>query len=332
MEPTLAEYYRGRRVAITGGLGFIGSNLAHRLVHLGARVLIIDSLLPRYGGNLFNIREIADRVTLNISDVRDEYSMNYLVRDRDLIFNLAGQVSHLDSMEDPRTDLEINTRSQISILQACRANNPGVKIVFAGTRQVYGKPQFLPVTEAHPLQPVDANGINKLAGEWYHLLYHRVHGIRTVILRLTNTYGPRQLLKHDLQGFMGWFLRQALTDGEIQLFGTGEQRRDLNYVDDVVEAFLRAGLEPACEGGVFNLGHPAPVSLKTIAETMTALAGTGRCRVTPFPEDRKRIDIGDYYSSFAKFTAATGWEPRVDLQTGLTRTLEYYRAHLAQYR
>ena len=242
------DFYRGRRVMITGGLGFIGSNIARRLVEFGADVLLMDSLIPDSGANFFNIDGIADKVRVNIADVRQESTMNHLVRDREVIFNLAGQVSHIDSMRDPHTDLEINCRSQLSILEACRKFNPGVKVVFAGTRQVYGKPDSLPVTESHLVRPVDVNGINKAAGENYHLLYNNVFNVRACSLRLTNVYGPRQLISHNRQGFIGWFIRLALEGREIQIFGDGSQMRDLVYVDDAADAFLRAGASDDCNG------------------------------------------------------------------------------------
>ena len=235
---TLADFYRGRRVMITGGLGFIGSNLAHALAGLDADVLLVDSLIPDYGGNLFNLAGIEQKVRVNVADVRQASTMNYLVRDREIIFNLAGQVSHIDSMRDPHTDLEINCRSQLTILEACRNHNPRAKVIYASTRQIYGKPEFLPVTEQHLVRPTDVNGINKAAGEYYHLVYNNVFGIRATGLRLTNVYGPRQLLKHNRQGFIAWFIRLALQDQEIQVFGDGSQIRDFVYVDDAADAGL----------------------------------------------------------------------------------------------
>lgn len=236
-----SEFYRNKRALITGGLGFIGSNLALRLVELGADVTLIDSMLPAYGATLANIEPIRDRVHVNFSDVRDPHSMRHLIRERDLIFSLAGQVSHSESMRDPMTDLEINCRSQLTLLECCRHGNPGAKIVFASTRQLYGRPQYLPVDEDHPVVPVDVNGINKLAAEKYYSLYHDVHGLPTVSLRLTNTYGPRMELANDSKGFVGVFIRKALLGETIRIYGTGQQRRDFNYVSDVVDALLVAG-------------------------------------------------------------------------------------------
>jgi UDP-glucose 4-epimerase len=326
-----ADQYRGRRVMITGGAGFIGSNLARRLVGLGAEILIVDSLIPDYGGNLFNIRDVADRVRLNIADVRMQSTMEALVRDRDIIFNLAGQVSHIDSMRDPYTDLEINCRAQLSILEACRKYNRGVRIVFAGTRQVYGRPDYLPVDEKHLVRPADINGINKAAGEYYHLLYNNVFDVRACSLRLTNVYGPRQLIKHNRQGFIGWFIRLALEGAEIQIFGDGSQMRDFVYVDDAADAFLRAGAGSTCDGNVFNVGGDEPISHYDLVQLLVRLAGSGSVRFVEWPADKKRIDIGSFYSDSTKFRTATGWTPRVNLAEGLSRTLEFYREHLDRY-
>jgi UDP-glucose 4-epimerase len=325
------EFYRGRRVLITGGLGFIGSNLARQLVDLGADVLLVDAMIPDYGGNLFNISGIEDRIRVNIADVRDETSMNVLVRDREIIFNLAGQVSHIDSMTDPYTDLDINCRAQLSMLEACRKHNPGVKVIFAGTRQVYGKPERLPVDERHLVKPVDVNGVNKAAGEYYHLLYNNVFDVRACSLRLTNVYGPRQLIRHNRQGFIGWFIRLALEDGEIQVFGDGSQQRDFVFVEDAADAFLRAGACSACDGEVFNVGGREPMQHRDLVELLVELAGSGRVRFVPWPADKKRIDIGSFYSDSTKFERATGWEPRVGLREGLAKTLAFYRAHLTRY-
>jgi UDP-glucose 4-epimerase len=325
------EFYRDRPVLITGGLGFIGSNLAQQLVTLGARVLIVDSLIPAYGGNLFNIHGIEHRVRVNIADIRQQTTMNYLVQGHDVIFNLAGQVSHIDSMEDPYTDLEINCRSQLTLLEACRRNNPAVKVVFAGTRQIYGRPESLPVTESHLVRPTDVNGINKAAGEYYHLVYNNVFGVRATSLRLTNVYGPRQLLKHSRQGFIGWFIRLVLEDREVQIFGDGTQLRDFVYVDDAVDAFLRAGASDASNGDVFNVGGLEPIRHRELVELMIRTAGSGRFRCTPWPPDKKAIDIGDFYADSSRIGATLGWKPTTLLADGLKRTFDFYRAHFDHY-
>ena len=324
------DFYRGRKVLVTGALGFIGSNLSRALADLGAEVLAVDSLLPDYGGNLFNLAGYEDKIRINIADVRG-HGMEYLVRDQDILFNLAGQVSHIDSMVDPFTDLEINCRSQLWILEAVRQNNPEAKIVYAGTRQVYGKPQRLPVDESHPLNPTDVNGINKISGELYHLVYHSVYGIRASSLRLTNTYGPRQLIRHSRQGFIAWFIRKAVLGEEIQIYGDGSQKRDFDYVDDVVDAFLRAGASDQAPGQGFNLGGETAISLLDLAKMLIDIAGAGSYTLVPFPEDRKRIDIGDFEADASKIRAALGWQPRVGLREGLQRTVDYYRQHKERY-
>jgi UDP-glucose 4-epimerase len=325
------EFYRGRRVLITGGLGFIGSNLARRLVDLGADVLLVDSLIPDYGGNLFNIAGLESRLRVNIADVRQSTTMNYLVHDREVIFNLAGQVSHIDSMRDPHTDLEINCRSQLTILEACRQRNPKTKVVFAGTRQIYGRPDRLPVDETHLVRPTDINGINKAAGEYYHMVYNNVFGVRACSLRLTNVYGPRQLIRHNRQGFIGWFIRLALEGREIEIYGDGSQMRDFVYADDVSDAFLRAGASDATNGDAFNVGGTEPIAHRDLVQILLEEAGKGSVKYVPWPDEKRRIDIGSFYSDSTKFQKTTGWTPTVDLREGLRRTMAYYREHLARY-
>lgn len=326
-----SNLFEGARVLITGGLGFIGSNLAIRLVREGAHVTCVDSMIPEYGGNLWNVQPVRDQIHINIADVRDDHAMKYLVQNREYLFNLAGQTSHLDSMTQPIADLEINARAQLSILESCRRYNPGIKVVFASTRQIYGKPAYLPVDEQHPLQPVDVNGINKLAGEMYHRLYHQVHGIRTSVLRLTNTYGPRMRVVDARQTFLGIWIRQLLEGSPISIYGDGLQIRDFNYVDDVVEALLLAGASPEADGNIFNLGDDHPVNLKDTAELLLTLCRHGRYQLTPFPADRKQIDIGDYYGDYRKIHTTLKWQPATSLQEGLTRTVEYYAKHYHQY-
>ncbi|MEY4710676.1 MAG: hypothetical protein RIS88_126 [Pseudomonadota bacterium] len=320
----------GKRVLVTGGAGFIGSHLARRLVGLGAEVTLVDSLIPEYGGNPHNLHDIAERVRLNISDVRDPHSMKYLVQGIDLVFNLAGQTSHMDSMHDPFTDLDINSRAQLSILEALRHNNPTARVVFASTRQLYGRPEYLPVDENHPQRPVDVNGIHKIAGESYHLLYHAVYGIPTCALRLTNTYGSGMRIKDARQTFVGIWIRRLLEGQPFEVWG-GEQLRDFNYVDDVVDAFLAAALTPAAWGRVFNLGSAEVVSLTQLARQLVEVNGGGDFQVREFPAERKKIDIGDYYSDFALIRQELGWEPRVVLREGLRRTLDYFRIHGEHY-
>jgi len=324
------EAFAGRKVLITGGLGFIGSNLARRLVDLGAEVVLVDSLIPEYGGNLFNIAGIKARVQVNISDVRDKHGMRHLVQGQDYLFNLAGQTSHMDSMQDPDTDLDINCRAQLSILEACRHHNPRIKVVFASTRQMYGKAEYLPVDEKHLLRPVDVNGINKMAGEWYHILYNNVYELRACALRLTNTIGPRMRIKDARQTFLGVWVRLLLEGKPFEVWG-GEQLRDFTYLDDAVDAFLLAAASEDANGQVFNLGCEQVIGLKDLADLLVEVNGGGRYELHPFPPARKRIDIGDYYADYSRIRSVLQWEPKVSLREGLSRTMAFYRDNLAHY-
>jgi UDP-glucose 4-epimerase len=323
--------YAGKRVLITGGLGFIGSNLARRLVDLGAAVTVIDSLIPEYGGNLHNVHDIAGRISIDNGDIRDADAIERLVPEKDYLFHLAAQTSHAGSMIDPGTDLEINTSATLALLEACRHHNRDVSVVFASTRQLYGRPEYLPVDEKHRIQPVDANGISKRAGEMYHRLYDEVYGIRSSVLRLTNTYGPGMRVRDARQAFLGVWVRNVLQGRTIQVFGDGKQTRDFNYVDDVVDALLLAASSDAARGAVFNLGSADVVGLSVLAETLVALHGSGRHEIVPFPEERKAIDIGDYYSDYTKIESVLGWKPAVGLEDGLKKTLAYYSAHGSRY-
>ena len=332
MKPRLsfAKAFRGQRVLITGGLGFIGSNLARALVELGAKVTILDSLIPEYGGNRRNLHGLGRKVAVNIADVRDRHSLPEFLRGQHFLFNLAGQTSHLDSMTDPETDLEINCRAQLTLLEACRKHNPGIRIVFASTRQIYGRPDYLPVDEKHPLRPVDVNGINKLAGEEYHLLYSAIHGVPGTVLRLTNTIGPRMRVKDARQTFVGIWIRQILEGKPVEVWGGG-QLRDFTYVDDAVEAFLLAATHPGAIGGVFNLGGVGWVSLRELAETLVTVARQGSYTVKAFPADRQKIDIGDYYSDCRLIRKKLGWKPRTTIRQALAQTVAYYRQELPHY-
>jgi UDP-glucose 4-epimerase len=326
---TLAQFDRAR-VVVTGGLGFVGSNLAAKLVALGSEVVLIDSLLPNYGGNRFNIALVEDRVRVEIADIRDTARMRPLLDGCDYLFNLAGQTSHLDSMHDPVTDFEINCLAQLTLLEACRAVCPKAVVVFASTRQIYGRPDYLPVDEKHLLHPVDVNGVNKMAGEAYHILYHDVYGIAATALRLTNTYGPRMRIKDARQTFVGVWLKSVLEGKPFEVWG-GEQKRDFTYVDDAVDAFLLAALTPETKGKVFNLGGERPVSLNTLAQLLVAANGAGTFARHEFPAERRRIDIGDYYAADELFRGVTGWRHNVPLEDGLKRSIDYFRAHGQHY-
>ena len=320
-----------KNILITGGLGFIGSNLVRRLAECGNSVTVVDSLIPEYGGNLRNLHDLRDKITINLSDIRDEFSLREILRGKDYLFNLAGQTSHLDSMENPFVDLDINTKAQLSILEACRKNNPDIRIVFASTRQIYGKPRYLPVNEKHPLHPVDVNGINKIAGEQYHLLYQEVYGIASSVLRLTNTYGPRMRIKDARQTFLGIWIRNLLEGKPIQVFGDGKQRRDYNYVEDVLDALLIAAIQNNAVGKVYNLGAPDPLSLEDTAKIMCKVIKGSDYSMIPFPEERKAIDVGDFICDYSAFRNQFGWEPKVSFEDGIQRALEYFYNEIEHY-
>ena len=320
-----------KKILITGGLGFIGSNLARRLVECGNSVTVLDSLIPEYGGNLRNLHDLREKIVVNLSDVRDPFSINELIKGQDYLFNLAGQTSHLDSMNDPFTDLDINAKAQLSILEACRKNNRNIRIVFASTRQIYGKPQYLPVDEKHPFNPVDVNGINKIAGEQYHLLYNQVHEIRSSVLRLTNTYGPRMRIKDAKQTFLGIWIRNLIEKKPIQVFGDGKQRRDYNYVDDVVDALIVAATKNESVGKVYNLGAPDPLSLEDTANIMCEGIEGSDYQMIPFPEERKAIDVGDFTCDYSSFKSDFGWQPKVRFEEGIKTSLDFFQTEFKHY-
>lgn len=325
------EAFSGRSVLITGGAGFIGSRLAHRLAALGARITVIDSLNPAYGGNLFNLAPLRGRIDFNVCDLRDSHALEYLVLGQDYLFNLAAQTSHLGSMEDPIADVDINIVGQMNLLEACRKFNRGVRMVFASTRQVYGAPDYLPVDESHPIRPPDVNGVSKFAAEGYHLIYDRFFGVRSTVLRLTNTYGPGMRIRDAKQTFVGVWLRLAVEGKPFLVFGSGEQLRDFNYVEDVVDAFLITAQSPAAAGRVYNLGCTETPSLLELANMLVELVPGASYQLVPFPTDRKQIDIGSCFSSYRRIESELGWKPSTRLRDGLARSLDYYREHFAHY-
>jgi UDP-glucose 4-epimerase len=330
-ESFLEGFYRGKKITVTGGLGFLGSALAIELVRLGSRVTLVDAMLPLYGGNPFNIEEIRDAVTVNVADIRDEGAMRWLVRDQDVIFHIGNQTSHVDSMTDPFLDVDINCRGNLVFLEACRTENSAVKIVYAGSRAEYGRPDHVPVAETQAMNPTDIYGVNKLAGELYHAIYHRAYGMRTTSLRINNTYGPRHQMKHSKYGILNWIIRLAIDGQTIPIYGTGGQLRDFNHIDDVTRAFLLAGSRSGTDGEAFNLGSGRPIAFLEIVEKVVGIAKSGRIEKVPWPEERKRIEVGDYVADIRKIKAALGWEPTVGLEEGLRETIDFYRRHKPHY-
>lgn len=327
---TIESYYRGAKVLVTGGLGFIGSNLARRLVEIGADVSVVDSMVPNTGANCANLKDIEGRLRIRVADVGKPDEIGSLLPGRTVVFNLAGKVSHLDSMRDPLADLQANAQAHIVLLEGCRRYSPEARIVYASTRQIYGRPVSCPVDESHPIRPVDVNGINKAAGEAYHTLYHQVYGLQTVSLRLTNAYGPRMRVMDARQTFLGIWLRRVVEDSSFEVWG-GQQKRDPIHVDDVVDAFLAAAACDRAQGCVFNIGGNSVVTLTELAEALIGVAASGRFENKEFPVERKRIDIGDYFADDRLFRRVTGWAPRINLSEGLAQTVAYYRACLNDY-
>jgi UDP-glucose 4-epimerase len=331
-EVDLAASFSHKRVLVTGGLGFVGSNLVRRLADLGAQISLVDSLFPEGGGNRFNISGIEDRVAVSINDMHVEAALRSLLGGQDFLFNLAGQTSHMGSMQNPQLDLDANAANQLKVLELCRQENPAIKIVYTSTRQVYGHPRYLPVDEKHPVAPIDYNGVSKLAGEWYHTICHAVYGLRTTSLRLTNVYGPRMRIRDDRQSFIGWWFIQTIEGQELPVYGDGTQIRDFNYVDDVVEALLLCAANPITDGQIYNLGGNEPICLLDLARLIVNVAGSGSWKLVPYPAERRPIEIGDFYGDYTKIKTQLGWQPKVSLRDGIARTLDFYRLHRGEYR
>ena len=330
MMTKLAELFSGKRVLISGGLGFIGSNLARRLLQYGASVTIIDNLSPDFGGNPYNICGVEQQIQTIIADICDQEQLKNILPCQDIFFNLAAQISHVGSMQDPIIDLETNALKQIILLEMCRKFNPAIRIVYASTRQVYGRPQYLPVDEEHPLGPIDFNGISKLAGELYHQVSCQIYNTRTTCLRMTNVYGPRMRVRDAHKNFLGLWFQQLINEQAITIYGDGQQLRDLNYIDDIVNALLICATSPQAEGQVYNLGDH-PISLLELAKTIIEVNGSGNYCFMPFPQEREKIDIGNYYSNYAKIQTQLGWKPTTSLYDGIEKTLEFYRANWSHY-
>jgi UDP-glucose 4-epimerase len=321
----------GARLLITGGAGMIGSTIAHLAVAQGARVGILDAMLPLYGGNLYNLHGILDRVEFIQGDIRDLELMRRLVPGYDYIFNLAGQVSYVDSNTDPLTDLEINCKGHLQVLEACRRENSRARLLFASSRFVYGRIEYNPVDENHPFNCLSIYGIHKLAGEKYYRFYYEAYGLDTVSVRIANPYGPRQQMKHSKYGIVNWFVRLALEGRPLTVFGDGRQRRDYIYNEDVAAGCLALMLSPETAGRVYNLGSGTAVPFIDMARMVAAAVPGTEVQQVEWPRDRYFVETGDYLSDISRLTAATGWQPQVGLAEGIARTVDYYREHRQEY-
>lgn len=321
----------GKRVLITGGLGFIGSNLARRLVRDGARVAVCDAMIEGYGGNFANVAEVRADLEVDLSDVRDEAAMARLVAGRDVVFHLAAQVSHVLSLSNPYPDIDINIKGTAAVLEACRKHNPGALVVRSGTRGQYGPAVRLPVSEETAADPRGIYEISQLSAEMICRTYTRIHHVRTVPLRLTNVYGPRAQMKHSHFGVVNWFVRLALEGRPIPVFGTGRILRDFLYVDDCVDALVAVAAEPAAVGEVVNVGNDRASTFLEVAEILREIVPGTEVVFTDFSPERKAQEPGDFVSDIAKIRRLTGWAPKVALREGLERTVDFYRGRRAEY-
>ena len=327
----MTDYFAGKRALILGGLGFIGSNLAIELVRRGAEVTLVDAMIPGYGGNLFNIEPIKDQVTINFSDIRDQNTINYLVRDQDFVFHLARQVDHVLSLSDPFPDIDINIRGTAVVMEACKHHNPDAKVIFTGTRGQYGEAVSLPVDENAPTNPKGLHEISSLTAEKIIHMYYNVHHIRSVLLRITNVYGARAQMQHPRYGVVNWFVRTVIDDGTIKVFGDGSILRDFLSIDDCIDAILQCASVDATWGEIFNVATGKPVNFVDLADTLVQVANSGRWEFAPFSPERAAQEPGDFFADINKIKQIVGWEPTTCLDDGLRQTVEYFRKYKQHY-
>lgn len=322
---------KNKKILVTGGLGFVGSNLAIKLASLGADVLIVDNMLPRQGGNLFNIEPVKDKVKVNISDIRNPTSMNHLVKGMDYIYHIAGQVNHVDSVKDPLNDLSINVEGTLVLMEALRMNNPSAHVIFTGTRGEYGTSLSLPVAENHAINPIGIYAITNFAAERIVLTYHNLHHIKSVCLRITNTFGPRHQMAHDEYGVFNWFIRKAMDNEVIPIFGDGRILRDYLYIDDLVDSLIAIALSDKAYGDVYNVGSGIPLSFIDLAEKIIKIAGSGKVDHTEFTTERKALEPGDYYADITRIKNVLGWQPVISLDDGIRKTIQFYKKYKEHY-
>jgi len=327
----MSNTYLGKKVLITGGLGMIGSTLAHKLVNYGASVFLVDAFIEPFGANMFNIEEIKKSVEINISDIRDKESMKHLVKGQDVIFNLAGQVSHNDSMENPFLDADINYFGHLNVLECVRKNNPEAIVFHAGSRLQFGAIERIPVKEDHPLKPRTPYALNKTAAENMYQFYHEMHRIRCVCFRIANPYGPRSQMRHSKYSIINWFTRLAMDGQKISIFGPGDQIRDYIYVDDLAEAMLITAINPICHGEVFNVGTGVGTKFKEMVDLILAITGKGSVEYIPWPENYQNVETGDHITDISKISGLTGWKPQTNLETGIRALYDFYSKYRSFY-
>ncbi len=325
------HFYFGKKILITGGLGFLGSTLAIRLVELGAEVTLLDGMIPDLGANFFNIEPVKDRVKVVIANLGDRAATDYYVRDKDLIYNIGMHSCHLESMANPVYDLETNVIPQVHFLESLRAVNPQTRVVYIGTRAQYGQALTIPITEETPPNPKDIYAATKQAVEWYHLLYNKICGLQVTSLRLGNTYGPRHQMRHPKYGVQNFLIRLALEDQEIKVFGDGSQKREMIYVEDIIRCLLLLGEKEVCLNQVYSIGSAEAITFLELVQAILRACGSGRYVHAPWPEERKTIEVGDVVTDFSRLTAHTGWKPTTLLAEGLQKTVDYYRLYRRRY-
>ena len=327
----LEQKLSGKQVMITGGLGMLGSSIAHQLVKYKAKVTIVDACIEPYGANMFNLEGIQGRVNLNIADIRDKEAIKFLVREKDIIFNFAAQVSHNDSIDDPFLDADINYIGHLNVLESVRQFNPSAKVLFSGSRLQFGPIESIPVGEDHPLRPKTPYAFNKTMAENMYRFYHEVHGIPCIIFRIANPYGIRCQMKHSKYSIINYFIRKAMEDKPITIFGDGKQLRDYIYLGDLVSAFLLASITDEAEGEVFNVGSGVGTRFKDMVNMVAEVVGKGEVVHVPWPEDYLNVETGDYITDISKMSKMLGWQPLIGLREGIEMTHVYYEKHQAQY-
>ncbi|MBI2663252.1 NAD-dependent epimerase/dehydratase family protein [Candidatus Woesearchaeota archaeon] len=325
------EQYEGKEILITGGLGLIGSTIANKLNVLGAKITILDAKIPIYGGNFFNIENIKKQINVEIGDIRDRDKVNQIVQGKDIIFNLAGQIDYTYSLDEPHYDLDINCRGHLNVLEACRKYNPNAVVLFSGSRMQYGKTEYLPVDEKHPTNPLSIYGVHKLTGEKYHLAYNNHYGLKTVMFRISNPYGPRSQMKHYKYSIINWFIRQAIENKKITVYGDGSQMRDYIYIDDVADAFIQSAINKNAYGEVFNLGSGEGTKFIDMVNTIVETVGSGEVAKVPWPKEWKNVETGDYIGDISKLKNAINWKPKISLKEGIKKTYEFYRENKENY-